>query len=114
KRMAEQVNPIPNGVYDRSHVLKLALHCVGESIAALTASTPVNGIHTKVGLERRKNRFPAHMRGACAMYQHERRSCARALVSDGRTVFRYDFFHDVVLPKKASRKGKVWRWRNRP
>src|ERR1700691_3960466 len=31
------------------------------------------------------------------MYQHERRSFARALVGDGRSVFRYDFFHDVVL-----------------
>lgn len=59
KGVAEQMNPIPNRVYHRRDILKLALYRTGVRIAARAASTPVNSIYAKVLLERRKNGFPA-------------------------------------------------------
>jgi hypothetical protein len=52
-------NPIPDRVYHRGDILKLALYRIGVGIAARAASTPVNSIYAKVLLERRKNGFPA-------------------------------------------------------
>src|SRR5688572_2405826 len=95
--MTEQVDLAANRVYHSGHVFKLTLDSVAYVLTALTASPPVNRIHRKLLLKRRKNGCPTLDSASRAMHQHERRSCSAFLIGDRRAIFRRYFFHDTSL-----------------
>lgn len=72
--MAEQMNPVPDGVFDRSHVLKLALHGVCQNLAALPVHTGSTAYTVKRVLSAGRTDSGANV-SACAMYQRKRCSC---------------------------------------